>query len=105
MQNPPDDRRSPGGRDRPRSPRADDRSAAARPPRSGPASGSSPPDAAPRVPSSSPPSGRTGANGPNTEEEWEQMRRSVAMLPPGAWALTREEALRALQSLVRCLGR
>lgn len=40
---------------------------------------------------------------PDTPEDWEQVRRSVAMLPPGAWALTREEALRALQTLVRCL--
>jgi len=33
-------------------------------------------------------------------EEWEQLRRSVAMLPPGAWALRREEALRVLHLLV-----
>ncbi|MEM9132520.1 MAG: hypothetical protein AAF962_00075 [Actinomycetota bacterium] len=42
---------------------------------------------------------------PSTKEEWEQVRRSVAMLPPGAWALRREEALRALRSLVRSLER
>ncbi|MCP4224617.1 MAG: hypothetical protein GY773_14860 [Actinomycetia bacterium] len=38
-----------------------------------------------------------------TAEDWEQLRRSVAMLPPRAWALRREEALQALQSLVSCL--
>ena len=38
-----------------------------------------------------------------TLEEWEQLRRSVAMLPPRAWAMRREEALQALQSLVSCL--
>ncbi|MEL7206751.1 MAG: hypothetical protein AAGK32_00705 [Actinomycetota bacterium] len=46
-----------------------------------------------------------GGVGPSSKEDWEQVRRSVAMLPPGAWAMTREEALRALRSLVRCLER
>jgi hypothetical protein len=33
---------------------------------------------------------------PSSPEEWEQVRRSVAMLSPGAWALRREPALHAL---------
>lgn len=37
---------------------------------------------------------------PTTTEEWEQLRRSVAMLSPGAWALKREPALAALDLLV-----
>lgn len=37
---------------------------------------------------------------PNTTEEWEQVRRSVAMLPPGAWAMRREQALQALSQLL-----
>ncbi len=37
---------------------------------------------------------------PNTSEEWEQVRRSVAMLPPGAWAMRREQALHALSQLL-----
>ncbi len=39
----------------------------------------------------------------DTAEDWEQVRRSVAMLPPGAWALKREQALRALAALIRLL--
>lgn len=35
-------------------------------------------------------------------EDWEQIRRSVAMLSPGAWALTREDALEVLRALVAC---
>lgn len=38
-----------------------------------------------------------------TPEAWEQVRRSVAMLPPGAWAMRREQALEALGSLVGVL--
>lgn len=37
---------------------------------------------------------------PKTPEDWEQVRRSVAMLPPGAWAMKREQALAALGSLI-----
>lgn len=37
---------------------------------------------------------------PATAEEWEQVRRSVAMLPPGAWAMRREQALHALSELL-----
>lgn len=33
-------------------------------------------------------------------ESWEQLRRSVAMLSPGAWALRREQALTALTTLI-----
>ncbi len=36
-------------------------------------------------------------------EDWEQVRRSIAMLRPGAWAMKREQALVALDSLVRIL--
>lgn len=35
-----------------------------------------------------------------TPEELEQIRRSVAMLPPGSWALRREQALEILSSLI-----
>ncbi len=38
-------------------------------------------------------------------EEWEGVRRSVAMLAPGAWALKREQALAALGLLVALLRR
>ena len=38
----------------------------------------------------------SGRRLPATTEEWEQLRRSVAMLSPGAWALRREPALAAL---------
>lgn len=37
---------------------------------------------------------------PQTPEYWEQARRSVAMLSPGAWAMRREHALQALGLLV-----
>lgn len=37
---------------------------------------------------------------PGTAEEWEQVRRSVAMLPPGAWAMRREQALHTLSELL-----
>ncbi len=37
---------------------------------------------------------------PHTSEDWELIRRSVAMLPPGAWAMRREPALEALAALV-----
>lgn len=33
------------------------------------------------------------------EEDWEQIRRSVAMLPAGSWAMRREQALVALNAL------
>ncbi|MCP3989000.1 MAG: hypothetical protein GY724_07995 [Actinomycetia bacterium] len=58
------------------------------------------------IPQSDPPESRPPpvAHVPmGTAEDWEQLRRSVAMLPPRAWALRREEALQALQSLVSCL--
>lgn len=45
----------------------------------------------------------TPLNDPTTPEAWEQVRRSVAMLPPGAWAMRREQALDALGSLVGVL--
>ncbi len=35
-----------------------------------------------------------------TPEELEQIRRSVAMLPPGSWALRREQALELLANLI-----
>jgi hypothetical protein len=41
----------------------------------------------------------------DSPEDWEQVRRSIAMLSPGAWAMRREQALAALDSLVRCLRR
>lgn len=40
---------------------------------------------------------------PETAEEWEQVRRSVAMLPPGAWAMRREQSLDALAALLATL--
>jgi hypothetical protein len=40
-----------------------------------------------------------------TVEDWELLRRSVAMLPPGAWGLRREQALEALAALVDGLRR
>jgi len=39
---------------------------------------------------------------PAQVEDWEQIRRSVAMLSPGAWAMRREQALVALGALVEC---
>ncbi len=39
----------------------------------------------------------------DSPEDWEQVRRSVAMLSPGAWAMRREPALQALGLLVRYL--
>lgn len=42
----------------------------------------------------------TSVDRPQTAEEWEQVRRSVAMLPPGAWAMRREQALHALAALL-----
>ncbi len=41
----------------------------------------------------------------DTPEAWEQIRRSVAMLTPGAWALRREQALEALTALITALHR
>jgi hypothetical protein len=40
-----------------------------------------------------------------TVEDWELLRRSIAMLPPGAWGLRREQALEALSALVDGLRR
>jgi len=40
------------------------------------------------------------AERPATSEEWEQVRRSVAMLPPGAWAMRREQSLHLLAELL-----
>ncbi len=37
---------------------------------------------------------------PETPEELEQIRRSVAMLPPGSWAMRREQALELLSNLI-----
>jgi hypothetical protein len=45
----------------------------------------------------------TDPNIPKTAEDWEQVRRSVAMLPPGSWAMKREQALTALSSLISFL--
>lgn len=42
---------------------------------------------------------------PPSVEDWEQVRRSVAMLPPGSWALKREQALQALGALIQLLKR
>lgn len=47
--------------------------------------------------------GTAPLNDTTTPEAWEQVRRSVAMLPPGAWAMRREQALDALGSLVGVL--
>lgn len=41
----------------------------------------------------------------NTAEEWEQVRRSVAMLPPGSWAMRREQVLGVLEVLIGLLRR
>ncbi len=38
---------------------------------------------------------------PETAEEVEQIRRSVAMLPPGSWAMRREPALTVLAALLK----
>ncbi len=38
-----------------------------------------------------------------TSEEVEGVRRSIAMLQTGAWAMTREPALAALDQLITCL--
>ncbi len=54
--------------------------------------------ATPSGPAPSEPSTR-----PSTVEEWEQVRRSVAMLPPGAWAMRREQALHSLGTLLAML--
>jgi hypothetical protein len=37
---------------------------------------------------------------PETIEEWEQVRRSMAMLPPGAWAMRRELSLDAIATII-----
>ncbi len=47
----------------------------------------------------------TDSKNPKTAEDWEQVRRSVAMLPPGSWAMKREQALTALASLISHLKR
>lgn len=51
---------------------------------------------------SPPPTNRPDAP-PATAEEWEQVRRSVAMLPPGAWAMRREQSLQMLATLLAAL--
>lgn len=60
----------------------------------------------PNTPISTPPTplpnGPSGHR-PETAEEWEQVRRSVAMLPPGAWAMRREQSLHALAALLATL--
>jgi hypothetical protein len=38
-----------------------------------------------------------------TPEAWEQVRRSVAMLPPGSWGMRREQSLQALGTLIGVL--
>jgi hypothetical protein len=45
----------------------------------------------------------TDSQNPKTVEDWEQVRRSVAMLAPGSWAMKREQALTALGSLISLL--
>ncbi len=45
----------------------------------------------------------TRSERPATAEEWEQIRRSVAMLPPGAWAMRREQTLHTLGTLLASL--
>lgn len=57
-------------------------------------------EATSHAPPTTRPPGSTGRRLPTTAEEWEQLRRSVAMLSPGAWALKREPALAALDLLV-----
>lgn len=49
------------------------------------------------------PRGNPSGDRPETAEEWEQVRRSVAMLPPGAWAMRREQSLHALAALLATL--
>lgn len=56
------------------------------------------------TPRNSQPTDPSGAR-PETAEEWEQVRRSVAMLPPGAWAMRREQSLDALAALLATLRR
>ncbi|MDH4075690.1 MAG: hypothetical protein OEY41_00460 [Acidimicrobiia bacterium] len=51
-------------------------------------------------PVAAPPAASSVRRLPATSEEWEQLRRSVAMLSPGAWALKREPALAALDLLL-----
>ncbi len=40
---------------------------------------------------------------PETVEEWEQVRRSMAMLPPGSWAMRRELSLDAIATIINLL--
>ena len=40
---------------------------------------------------------------PETVEEWEQVRRSMAMLPPGSWAMRRELSLDAIATIIQLL--
>ncbi|MDA3038676.1 MAG: hypothetical protein O3C27_03945 [Actinomycetota bacterium] len=56
----------------------------------------------PSVPRQTPEAQTTPDNAP---EQWEQMRRSVAMLAPGAWAMRREQALQTLTVLISALKR
>lgn len=57
------------------------------------------------TPASMPTAPTTGGSNPferapETVEEVEQIRRSVAMLPPGSWAMRREPALTVLAALM-----
>lgn len=64
------------------------------------------PPAGPGSPPGSPPGPAPASSlPPDSPEEWEGVRRSVAMLQPGAWALKREQALAALGLLVTLLRR
>lgn len=60
-----------------------------------------PPMNEPTTPANGHPDSQTAR--PTTAEEWEQVRRSVAMLPPGAWAMRREQALHSLAALLAML--
>jgi hypothetical protein len=42
---------------------------------------------------------------PKKVEDWELIRRSIAMLPQGSWAMRRESALESLGALVDALRR
>lgn len=42
----------------------------------------------------------TAITGDPERQEWELLRRSIAMLPTGAWALRREQALKMLGLLL-----
>ncbi|MGF1595791.1 MAG: hypothetical protein ACFCVK_02510 [Acidimicrobiales bacterium] len=48
---------------------------------------------------------RRPTSGDDLIEGWEQVRRSVSLLGPGAWAFKREQALQLLDALVAELRR